>query len=57
MSGEGGARAAGVHRDPLPGDAQQVRGAPPPDAGTQQGLSGQKHINMEVRVVDIFSSK
>jgi len=40
MSGEGGARAAGVHRDPLPGDAQQVRGAPPPDAGTQQGLPG-----------------
>ena len=43
MSGEGGARLAGVHRHPLPGDAQQVRGAPPQDAGAQQGLSGQSH--------------
>lgn len=44
MSGEGGACPAGVHRHPLPRDAQQVRGASPQDAGAQQGLSGQLHF-------------
>ena len=41
VSGEGGARAAGLHRVPLPGPAQQVRGAAPQDARAQQGVPGQ----------------
>ena len=41
LPGEGGARPAGVHGVSLPRHAQQVRGAPPQDAGTEPSLSGE----------------